>query len=113
MAGHLLYGPPEPLCPEDPGDGDRLPEADPEERHPAGGVEVHELEEEDPALGTHGQPSTETQDTDQDGELLPVGTEELGPVVHQTGDEGLHVTELAVHAKDLRYESEGYVPLTD
>ena len=43
-----------PLSAEEPADGDGLEEADPEERHPRGRVEVHQLEEVDPALGAHG-----------------------------------------------------------
>ena len=107
MAGHFLYRLSESLRPKDPGDGDCLPEADPEERHSTCGVEVHQLEHEDSPLAAHRQPSTEAQHTNQHGELLPVGPEEVGPVVHQAGDEGLHVAELAVDPQDLRYESEG------
>ena len=39
-----------PLSAEEPADGDGLEEADPEERHPGCRVEVHQLEEVDPAL---------------------------------------------------------------
>jgi hypothetical protein len=42
-----------PFSAEEPADGDGLEEADPEEGHARGGVEVHQLEEEDPALGAH------------------------------------------------------------
>ncbi len=50
-----------PLCAEKPADGDGLEEADPEEGHPRGGVEVHQLEEEYPALCAHGQAQGEQQ----------------------------------------------------
>ena len=43
-----------PLSAEEPADGDGLEEADPEERHPRGRVEVHQLEEIHSALGAHG-----------------------------------------------------------
>ena len=47
---HLLHTVTEPLRPEDPADGHRLEEADPEERHPRAAVEVHQLEGVDAAL---------------------------------------------------------------
>jgi hypothetical protein len=50
-----------PLCAEKPANGDGLKEADPEEGHPRGGVEVHELEEEDSAFCAHGQAQGEQQ----------------------------------------------------
>ena len=43
-----------PLSAEEPADGEGLEEADPEERHPRGRVEVHQLEEIHSALGAHG-----------------------------------------------------------
>ncbi len=50
-----------PLGAEKPANGDGLKEADPEKGHPRGGVEVHELEEEYPALCAHGPTQGEQQ----------------------------------------------------
>ena len=103
VSGHRLDRLPEPLGSEDPGDGDGLPEADPEQGHPAGRVEVHQLEDEDPALGAHRDAGSEAEEADQHGELLPVGTEQLRPVVNQSSHQRLHVTELTVHTQDLKF----------
>ena len=52
-------------------------------------------------LCAHGQPGTEAEDTHQHRELLPVRPQEAGPVVHETGHQGLHVAELRVNPEDL------------
>ena len=49
-SGHLLHAVAEPLGAEEPADGDRLEEADPEQGHSGRGVEVHQLEQVDAAL---------------------------------------------------------------
>ena len=49
-AGHLLDAVAEPLGAEEPADGDRLEEADPEKGHAGGRVEVHQVEEEHATL---------------------------------------------------------------
>ena len=50
VARHLLHTVTEPLRPEDPADGHRLEEADPEQRHARAAVEVHQLEGVDATL---------------------------------------------------------------
>ena len=50
VARHLLHTVTEPLSPEDPANGHRLEEADPEQRHARAAVEVHQLEGVDAAL---------------------------------------------------------------
>ena len=50
VADHLLNAAVEPLGPEDPADGDGLEEDAEEERHPAGRIEIHQLEHVDTTL---------------------------------------------------------------
>ena len=49
-SGHLLHAVAELLRSKEPADGDRLEEADPQEGHAGGRVEVHQLEQVDSAL---------------------------------------------------------------
>ena len=64
-------------------------------------VEVHELEEEDAALGAHGDAEDEHEDAYADGEHAAVLEQVLRPVVHDSRHKGLHVAELGVDAKNL------------
>ena len=57
-------------------------------------VEVHELEEEDAALGAHGDAEGEHEEADADGELAAVLEQVLRPVVHDPRDQSLNVAEL-------------------
>ena len=62
-ASHLFDTVAELLSSEEPSDGDGLEEADPQQRHARGGVKVHQLEQVDPAFGTHGQAQQEHEET--------------------------------------------------
>ena len=83
----------------DPADGDGLEEGAPEERHSAGTVEVHELEEVHPAVGDLRDAQHEHEDDHAGGELEAARAQELGPVVHQAADERLQDAELRVEAQ--------------
>ena len=56
---HLFHTTRELPRPKDPADGDGLEEAHPQDGDAAGAVEVHELEDEGPALRDHGQAQEE------------------------------------------------------
>ena len=100
MTRHLMDSITKPLRSKHPGQCHSLPEADPEERHSTGGVEIHQLEHVDSTLeimvmvnskdlrylGTHGETSAEAEDTHQHSKLLAVRSEQVRPVVHQTRD---------------------------
>lgn len=55
-------------------------------------------------LCAHGQSQGKHEDRDADGEDPPVLQKGLRPVVHNPGDQGLHVAELGVNTQDLEYE---------
>ena len=57
-------------------------------------------------VGDQRHPQTGEDGAEDDGEESPVFEELLRPVVHNPRDERLHVTELAVHAQDLRYQAQ-------
>ena len=103
---HLLDAAVQPPRPEHPADGDGLEEDAPQQRHAAGRVEVHQLEDVDAVPGDHGQPQQEHEHRHAQGELLPVRLQGLGPVVHQPGHEALHAAELGVDAEGEQHDEE-------
>ena len=76
VPGHLLDAVAEPLRAEEPPDGDRLEETDPEQAHAGGRVEVHQLEEVCASLHRHRGSEGKEDDADQSGELLSPRAEE-------------------------------------
>ena len=59
------------------------------------------LEQVDASLGDHGQPEEVEGGADADGELVPVGQQRLGPVVHHARDQRLNAAELGVDPENL------------
>ena len=94
------------LCPKDPADGHGLEENAPDKGEATGGVEVHQLEHIDPSPGDHGESQQAHEDGHGQGELLPVGPQLVGPVVHQAGHERLRARELAVDAQRQQHHEE-------
>ena len=56
-------------------DDSDLEEAAPEDGDPAGSVEIHQLEDEGPTLGDHGDSQQEEDNAETDGELPSDGSE--------------------------------------
>ena len=106
VTDHLLDAVVEPSRPKHPAYGDGLEEDAPEQRHPTGGIEVHQLKDVDAVASDHGEAEEEHHDGHGQGELLPVGLQQLGPVVHQPRHQGLHSTELRVNAQCQQHHEE-------
>ena len=53
-----------------------------------------------------GQSKTKEAEAEGDGELPPVLQQLVRPVVHDAGDQGLHVAELAVDAEHEQHHEE-------
>jgi len=106
VTNHFLNAAIEPPCPKHPTDGDSLEEDTPQQGQTTRSVEVHELEHVDTALCDHRQPEQAHEHSHPQGELLPVRSQELRPVVHQACHEGLHTGELGVQAQVQQHYEE-------
>ena len=106
VANHLLNAVVEPSRPKDPANRDCLEEDTPEQRHSARSIEIHKLEDVDAVPCDHGEAEQEHHDGHGQGELLPVGLQQLWPVVHQPSHQGLHAAELRVNAKSEEHHKE-------
>ena len=67
------------------------------------------LEEVDASLGDHGEPEEVERRADADCELVPVGQQRLGPVVHHARDERLNAAELSVDTQNLLGDDTGSI----
>ena len=106
VADHLLDAVVEPPRPKYPANCDGLEEDAPEQGHPTRSIEVHQLEDIDAVPCDHREAEEEHDDGHGKGELLPVGLQQLWPVVHQPGHQGLHAAELRVYAKSEEHHKE-------
>lgn len=121
-AHHLMHAFYELIRSKYPRDGDGLEEADPEKRHSACRIKVHELKDVGSSLytsagqltGTRGQlllgtymsdhrhAQQEHENADAQCEFAPVRTQQLRPVVHHASHKRFHYAELAVNAENLK-----------
>lgn len=106
VADHLLDAVIEPSRPKDPANRDGLEEDAPEQRHPTRSIEVHQLEDIDAVPCDHREAEEEHHNGHGEGELLPVGLQQLWPVVHQSSHQGLHAAELRVDAECEEHHKE-------
>lgn len=91
---------------ENPRYRDRLEEAHPQNGHTARGVEIHQLENINSTVRDHRNSEAKHYQTDSNGELDPMRTKYIRPVVDHTGYERFHDAKFTVDTEYKQHHEE-------